>query len=595
MAAAVVVVAALYFGRVVFIPLALAALVSLLLTPAVEVLERLRLPRLVSILIVVTGLAALIGVTAWRIFPQFVDLTYRLPGYENALENKIHALKGSRIDSLTKASASFKEMEEKLGAAAPAETEANAKKPAASSATPPKPLEVHVVPPASFIENFENVLGPLATLGVAIVFAVFIMLDREDLRNRLIRIAYGGRLNVMTQAMLDAVRRINRYLFLQLDVNTGYGIVIGIALHFVGVPNAALWGLLAGILRFLPYVGPPLAAFMPFTLALAVFPGWSHAVMVAGIFLVLELVVANLLEPLLYGPHVGLSPLAILVAAVFWTLIWGFPGLILSTPLTVCLVVIGRYVPSLSYLNILLGNEEVLPAHTQLYQRLLAGDPNEAAQIAEGYLKENNLENFYTTVVIPALSLAEQDRHRNELDSDTQKFIYQSMREIVDDLDGVEAVEPPDELGLAAGEPEGRLDLLCIPARDEADEIVAALLSTLLEAQGTRTQVLSLGSTADILAQVRQLRPKVICISALPPFAISHARGLYGALRRHFPDLSVIVGLWNFEGDSQKVIAYLRLGSRDSVLSTLPEVIRYFHKTDDATLRATEQPATAKV
>jgi len=576
-AAAVVVVAALYFARVVFIPLALAVLVALLLTPAVEGLERLKLPRLLSILLVVAGLAGLMGFTAWRIFPQFVDLTYRLPDYESALQNKIQGLKGSRVDSFAKASASFKQLERELGSPpTTSEPEGNHIKslPASSQS---KPLDVQVVPPTNPLESAENFLGPLATAGVVVVFALFIMLDREDLRNRLIRIAYGGRLNVMTQAMLDAVRRINRYLFLQLDVNIGYGIVIGTALHFVGVPNAALWGLLAGVLRFLPYVGAPLAALMPFVLALAVFPGWAHASLVAGIFLVLELVVANLVEPLLYGPHVGLSPLAILVAAVFWTLIWGFPGLILSTPLTVCLVVIGRYVPSLSYLNILLGNEEVLPAHAQFYQRLLARDQEEATQIAEVYLKENNLEDLYTSVVIPALSLAEQDRHRNELDMDTQRFIFQSTREIVDDLDGVEIFEPSDSVSLSRiGESEnsGSMDVLCIPARDEADEIVAALLNTLLAAQGKRSQVLPVAATAEILAQVRQLNPKLVCISALPPFAMNHTRSLYAALQRQSAQVPIIVCLWRYEGDPQKVVTHLRLSQKDSVFSTLSEVLR---------------------
>jgi hypothetical protein len=417
---------------------------------------------------------------------------------------------------------------------------------------------------------------------VVIVFTVFILAGREDLRNRLIRLTGGARLNLLTQAFEEATQRINRYLLLQLAVNSGYGLVIFTALHFIGIPNASLWGVSAAILRFLPYVGPPMAALMPIFLSLAVFPGWGHAVATAGLFLVFELIVASVVEPLLYGAHLGLSPLAILVVAVFWTLIWGFPGLVLSTPLTACLVVMGRSVPSLSFLNVLLGDEPVLPPQAQYYQRLLAGDQNEARQVLEQYLREKSLEELFSAVVIPALSLAEQDRHRNELDEDTQSFIYQSTREILEELSDTSTekrtegnAENPSELSRSEIEETALVDVLCIPARDEADAVVAVLLAQLLERQGHRAQSIPIGTTAGMLSQVAEFNPGVVCISALPPFAVNHARALYTKLRSQSPDLHIVICLWQFEGDPHEAAIRLKLAGGHGFFTTLPQVLQH--------------------
>jgi hypothetical protein len=369
-------------------------------------------------------------------------------------------------------------------------------------------------------------------------------------------------------------------LFLQLLVNSGYGLLIFTALHFIGIPNAALWGAAAAVLRFLPYVGAPMAALMPIILSIAVFPGWRHALLTAGLFLVLELVVANVVEPLLYGAHVGLAPMAILIAAVFWTLIWGFAGLVLSTPLTVCLVVMGRYVPSLSFLNVVLGDEPVLPPHAHYYQRLLAGDQSEAKQVLEQYLKEKPLEELYDSVVIPALRLAEQDRHRNGLDEATQIFVYQSTREIIEELaetpadPPTEATEKSSELSLSEIEGAGPIDVLCIPARDEADDVVGTLLAQLLRRNGHRAQSIPIGTTAEMLSQVAELNPGVVCISALPPFAVNHARALYAKLRMQSPGLYVALCLWHFEGDVQKATNRLKLRKGHGFFTTLPQVLQ---------------------
>jgi hypothetical protein len=424
-------------------------------------------------------------------------------------------------------------------------------------------------------------VGPLANAGLVIIFTIFILFGREDLRNRLIRLASAGRLKLMTQAMDEASQRINRYLLLQFLVNCAYGLLVGFALHFIGVPNAALWGWGAAILRFLPYIGPLLAALMPILLSLAVFPGWYHALATMGLFLVLELTVSNVIEPLLYSAHVGLSPLAILVAAVFWTLVWGLPGLVLSTPLTVCLVVMGRYVPSLNFLNVILGDEPVLESHSKYYQRLLASDRNEAKQILEHCLKDKSLEEVYSAVIIPALSLAEQDRHRDRLDEETQNFIYQTTREIVEELGDSPSqaslqadVRNRSETPIADLETRG-LDVLCIPARDEADDVIAALLAQILRRQGRFAQSIRIGPVATMLSAVLELNPAVVCISALPPFALSHARGLYTRLREQFPELHIVVCLWHFDGDLRQVEIGFRMAKGHGFFTTLPDVSQH--------------------
>jgi predicted PurR-regulated permease PerM len=317
--------------------------VLLIIDPPVSFLERIKLPRILAIFLIVVVLVGVLGLIAWQTSQQFADLTEQLPLYKQTIQAKIHTLRGSRGESLHKASDTIKELGNEIVTVTPGSPPANGqgKTAGAPGSSPARPLAVDVVPPSNPLESLRNMLGPLATVAMVIVFTIFILIGREDLRNRFIRMA-GGRLNVMTQGLDEATQRINRYLFLQSVVNSGFGVLVGGALHFIGIPNAWLWGICAAILRFLPYVGPPLAAVMPVILSLAVFPGWHEAILTALLFLVLELVLSNFVEPVLYGAHIGLSPLALLVSAVFWTFIWGFPGLVLSTPLTVCLVVLYR-------------------------------------------------------------------------------------------------------------------------------------------------------------------------------------------------------------------------------------------------------------
>ena len=582
---AVVVIVTLYFARIVLIPFALALLFTFILTPLVKILERARFGRIPSALLVVLLALGACGAVGWTVTKQFSQVVDQLPDYKANIRTKLTSLHWSSHHALDNASQTMTEISKDLATAPTAQRsgESTLTHPTLMRPTPEaKPIPVEIVkPPALPLESMQNVLGLLASVLIVLVFTIFMLIRREDLRNRLISLAGDGNLQLVTQTLDDASARVSRYLLLQFVVNTCYGIFIGTCLHFIGLPGALLWGVIVGTLRFLPYIGPPLGGIMPLLLSLAVFDGWTRPLIVLGLFVFTELIVSNLVEPLLYGIHTGISSLAILVAAIFWTAIWGPIGLVLSTPLTVCLLVVGRHVPRLRFLQILLGDEPPLTPDSRFYQRLLAMDHEEARQVLEGYLEGKTLEELYDSVLIPALSLAEQDRHENRLEDASQKFICQSTRELIDEL-----WEPGGEHAAAAGggREDGELSsnealhdrdsrkILCLPARDEADEIVAIMLAQVLETAGHQAQCVPLGTAAEMLAQVKEERPDVVCISALPPFAIPHARSLYAKLRAQDSRLRVVVGLRNFSADPLKVNRRLGLAEGSRAFTTLAEL-----------------------
>lgn len=588
----VVVIATLYFAKVVLIPFALAILFTFILTPLVRWLEKIRIPRIIAVLLVVTLVMAAIGSIGWVVANQLVDVTNQLPDYTTNIKSKIDFFRKSSPQRLTNATAAVQAISTEIRAsatpapAAPAPKTPSSKLPGASAASPAKPVPVEVIPPAgNFIESLQTFLGPVGTAGIVLVFTIFMLLQREGLRNRFIRLAGSGRLSVMTHAMDEAGDRVSHYLFFQSLVNACYGLLAGIFLYFIHVPNALLWGVIAGLLRFLPYIGPPVGALLPTLFSLAVFNDWTRPLMVLGFFVVLEIAVANFIEPMLYGARTGISSLAILVAAVFWTFLWGPIGLVLSTPLTVCLVVMGRHVPNMQFLNVLLGDEPVLLPSAHFYQRLLAADQVEARQVLNRHLKDKSLEELYDSVVIPALRLAEQDRHRNDLDEESEKFIYQTTKDLVkrlsEEIKDQSGPNRPGEQATTSGpadkplEPPKRFSsVVCLPARDEADEIIATMLAQLLERAGYNSQCVPLGSVVDMLARVEKVKPDIVCVSALPPFAVTHARNLCERLRSQFPNQGIVVGLWDFSGDKAKAASKIDPTEQIHVFTTLALAIQ---------------------
>jgi predicted PurR-regulated permease PerM len=580
----VVVIATLYFARLVLIPIALAVLFAFILAPVVQLGERAHLGRAFSTLLVVLIAAIALTGVGFTVARQLIQVVNELPNYQSNIKQKIDSLHFSNSRTFINASSTVNEIGKELTSPTlrPKSGDASvqqAKQPATPTAKAPLPVEV-VNQPRLPLESLENVLSSLASVLIVVVFTIFILIRREDVRNRFISLVAGDRLNVITHVFDEAGNRVGRYLRMQLIVNAAYGLWVGAILYFIGLPGAFLWGVIVGILRFLPYIGPPLGGIAPLILSLAVFPGWGRPLVVLALFVVTELAVSNFIEPVLYGAHTGISSMAILISAIFWTVLWGPIGLVLSTPLTVCLVVLGEHIPHLKFLQILFGDEPVLKPEAHFYQRLLAMDQEEAKQVLDLYRKDKSLAEVYDDVLIPALALAEQDRQRENLDDATAKFICQSTSELVEELAeqsppepeqyGVDSeVEAPSTRALANSP-----RVACLPAKTEADEIAAAMLAQLLNRAGCRAHCVPLGTSTEMLAHLKEINPDVVCISALPPFAIASARDLYGRVREQAPTLEVFVGLWRLTGDLEK--AARRLGTPDlrRTSSTLAQMVQ---------------------
>ncbi|MGB6631313.1 MAG: AI-2E family transporter [Terriglobales bacterium] len=606
--AIVVVIVGLYFGRQVLIPLALAVVLAFLLTPVVGWLEKCRLGRVPAVLLVLALAFALVSSLGWVVTGQLMDIVDQFPSYKSNIHDKIQSLRvpdGSRLKNATN---TVTELSNELSAASESAVDKGIDK--KTSKTSGRPISVQVAqPPSNAPEYLRAIVGPLTgvfeTSAMVIVFTLFMMIKREDLRNRVIRLAGQGQLSVVTQALDDGSRRLSRYLLLQFVVNTTYGVIFGSGAYWIGIPHALLWGVLAALLRFVPYVGTPIAAAFPMGMALAVFPGWHQAALIVGLFVILELIVANLVEPWLYGSHTGISSLAILVAAVFWAILWGPVGLILSTPLTVCLILMGRYVPQLSFLEVLLGDEPVLPVEAKFYQRLLALDQDEARDIAESYLKAKPIGTFYDSVLIPALTLAEQDRHLNLLETGTASFVSQNTRDLIEELgersldddpvmfeneDMFESEDKDKNKDKKDKDDEAHrsdvdrtalsgLRVVCIPAIDEADDLVAMMLVQLLQRAGCDVSHLAVTPRVNLLHDLATCDPQVAIVSALPPFAVGQARSLCKRLRQQQPGLKILVGLWNFEGGTAKAQDRVGHGVADTVVTSLQQAVSLLVET----------------
>jgi predicted PurR-regulated permease PerM len=575
-------IAALYFAREILVPLAFALTLTFLLTPVVVRLEKLHAGRVVSVLTSVLVSVAVAGGISWIIATQLVEVANRIPQYSENIRARIEAFHLPATGQIGQAAKSVQEVVAELSnpsAPSPALALQDRKKnkpnapPSAAS-----PTDVRIIQPSASGWTELRYLGgpvlaPLGMAGMVLIFTVFMLLKREDLRNRLLRLAGLGQLNLMTQALDDASGRVSRYLLMQLLVNAGFGSVFGFGLYCIGVPNPALWGVLAGMLRYVPYVGTTVAATLPLALSLAVFGGWLRPLLVFLLVAVLELIVGNFVEPWLYGARVGISSLALLVTAVFWTVLWGPAGLILSTPLTVCVVVLGRYFPHLSFLDTLLGDQPVLVAEAQIYQRLLAMDQLEAQTVVDEFLKGRPLVELYDSVLLPALSMAEQDRHKGAIDAAREEFLFLGINEMVVEL---AEYRLPDATPIADAGDHPKHRIVCLPAYDRADEIMAAMLAQILEQKGFATLSFPLGpSLNECLTSIGSDSGDVVCISALPPYAFAPARAMCRQIRERFPRLRVVICVWGFSGDTQKAMARFERTQPDRLSTSLGETVEH--------------------
>lgn len=574
-----VTIALLYFGREIFIPVALAFVLSFLLTPLVGWFQKLRIGRVPAVLAVMSLCLTITAFVGWKTGSQLVEITTHLPEYRTNIEHKIRALRSHNNAPIIQATNTVQQLNQQLAASS---GQSGSKTNGGSR----PPISVQVTkPPASFFQELRDLLGPLAgsieTAGLVIIFVTFMLINWEDLRSRLIRLGGQGRLSVVTQAMEEASEGLSRYLLLQFLVNSCYGCIFGTALYFIGVPHALLWGALATSLRFVPYIGVWIACAFPVALSVAVFPGWSHAGYVFAIFVALEIITANAVEPWLYGSHAGITPFAILVAAVFWATLWGPVGLVLSVPLTLCLILVGRYVPQMSFLEVLLGDAPPLKPEENYYQRLLATDQDEATDLAHSYLEGKSLQNVYECLLVPALRLAEEDRHTGVIDDRAADFVAQSTRELIEDLAERHKGEPRSSgVETYLNNPKfAHASIVAIPARDQADELVGMMLTQLLQKAGaTNVRALPIDTVENMLTQVERGRFAIACISALPPFAVGQARSLCKHLHARFPDLAIVVGLWGFAGGVPKAQERIGTACTDAVCTNFSEAFFQIQK-----------------
>jgi predicted PurR-regulated permease PerM len=599
---AAIIIGTLYFGREVFVPIALAILLSFVLAPLVRLLQRWHLPRGLSVVGVVVLAFVSIFALGGVIATQVTELAGDLPRYQFTMREKIKSLRGTAAPSgtLERAADVLHDLGKELN-----KPKEPAVAPPASLQTPapearPIPVEVRQPPPTaleSIAALISPLLHPLTTTGIIAIFVIFILLQREDLRNRFIKLAGSHDLQKTTAALDDAATRLSRLFLIQLAVNAAFGVVIGAGLWIIGVPSPILWGILAAILRFVPYIGAVIAAVFPLTLAAAVDPGWSMLLWTAALFLVVEPVVGHLIEPLLYGHSTGLSPVAVVASATFWTALWGPVGLVLATPLTVCLVVLGRHVERLEFLDVMFGDRPALSPPEIFYQRMLAGDPAEAVDKAEEFLKERPLSTYYDDVALPGLKLAQSDVTRGALDREQAEKIKAAVLEVVEalaeqadgkqpdatthDPEAAAAVEAVHDVapvlpvlkreGLA---PEWQADapVLCVAGRGPLDEAAAAMLAQLLQKHGLGTRV----EGADAVATMNILRLEtsgvaMVCLSYLDAGSPAHMRYTIRRMRRILPAAQIVLACWGADAD----MAALRESTKpEGVASTLREAVK---------------------
>ena len=564
-ASVVLAIAILYFARDTFIPLALALTLALIFSQPVAWLQRRGIPRTLAALLVMAFSVVLITGISYVIFNQMVLVVNELPTYRATISSKIKALKKPQGGSLGRAAENVKELGKEI---ANARQTANTPTPATRQQTP---VQVQMVEAPQDILTYlrdmiQPIVAPLTMLLIVLVFTIFLLVEETDLRNRLLRLAGVSHLNVMTQALEDATRRVSRYLLLQFMVNVGFGVLCGLGLFAIGVPYAVLWGSVAALFRIVPYLGSIASAVLPLLLCLAVFDGWYQPALVLLLFATVELVTANILEPWLYGTHTGISSIALLLTTIFWATLWGPAGLILSTPLTVCVVVLGRHIKQLSFLHILLGDEPVLPAGAQLYQRLLAMDDHDARTLAEEFKRDQSLLYLYDQVILPAVTMAEQDRHKGNLAPEREEFFFIGIRELLADHSDSET----GPLDIDAGR------VLCIPAHDEADELAASMLAQLLE-RGRRASIaFPLGvASFEMLDLVKPEGNDLFCVSSVPPLGFTHASNLSRQLRTRFPGTRIVIGVWGFNGDKKVVAARFKPSLADHCVTSFAEALEY--------------------
>ncbi len=541
------IIAFMYFTAEILKPLAVSVLLSFALIPAVRLFERLGLPRPGAVVLTVVIVLGLLSGIGYVVGDQVAALANRLPDYQENIAVKLRGLikpdqqsTGDRINIMID------------------QVTARLAKPHAGRSGEVVPIQkVQVVQQPSLQDQLRAASGPyleyLGIGGFVLVLVLFMLVGREDLRDRIVGLFGHQQIGLTTRTMEEIGQRISRYLGTLALVNSGFGLVMGLGLGMIGLPYAFLWGCLAAMLRFIPYIGTAVALTLPLVFAFANSPGWIQPLEVVALFGAAEVALNSFLEPVLYGKTTGVSPLGLLTAAMFWTWLWGTPGLLLSTPLTVCLVVLGKYVPSLGFLTMLLGEKAELDPDVRLYQRLVALDREGAEDVVEATLKTRTRVAVFDQVLIPTLARAEHDAARGDLDESEQAFVWDVMGDLVNNMKGVEqfdlAAASRGASGMANTDGDEsaatRMAVVGIAVQDRSDALVLQMLRQLLIVCGLDLEMITdTESPLEAVERVAEYSPRLVVASFLPPFDPRPARDLVRRLRARFADMEIVVGRW---------------------------------------------------
>ena len=557
-AGSVLVVAVLYWAQAIVVPFALAILLTFLLTPVVTPIQR-HIGRVPAVLVVVLLTFTVLGAIGWATTRQLSLVIQELPRYRQNIRQKVHDIRTAGDGSVGALNEALEDIRKEI-------------EPAAPEAPAPQPVVIQSEAPAG-PWRFPTALGPLferlATAALVVVLVIFMLLERQELRDRLIRLFGHGRLTGATRAFDEAGQRVSRYLLTQSLINLTHGIAVGVGLWAIGVPYPVLWGFLAAIMRFIPYVGPWVGAIAPLLVALAVLEGWTRPMLAAGLFVTLELFTNLVLETVFYAGAAGVSQVGLLVAVAFWTWLWGPLGLLMATPLTVVLAVLGKHVPGLRLVPALLSDDPVLEPPVRFYQRLLAGDQEEAAEVLDAHLKSAELKSVYDAIVIPALTSAELDRMDERLSLEEERVVVSGASELVEEIAGASAPTAED----AAPATGARLRVLGCPARSDADVLAVRILDHVLAGAPIAFDALDHAvPTFEVVHMVRDRGYDAVCIVDLPPGPPSRARHLAKRLRGARPELKILVGRWGPETlQDDETDQTLRVAGADHVGTTVHE------------------------
>jgi predicted PurR-regulated permease PerM/methylmalonyl-CoA mutase cobalamin-binding subunit len=563
------VIAALYFAQDVLIPITLAVMLSFVLSPVVNFLQRFRLWRAPAVILTVLAALGLLGLVGTLIGSQAASLTANAPQYAKTIEAKVEGVQGfalARMASITKQLGSGKPAATPRGAAPTLNSGAVAAPPGLRRPIPVEVIQDSTSPFTIAKTVVEPILGPLETTVIVLIVAIFVLMQKEDLRDRFIRVFGSSDLHRTTRALDDAGQRLSKYFLSQLAVNACFGLVIGVGLWLIGVPSPAMWGVMAGLLRFVPYIGSFLAAVAPAALGAAVDPGWGMTLEVIALFAIVEPLTGYVVEPLLYGHSTGLSPVSVIVSAIFWTWLWGPIGLIMSTPLTLCLVVMGRHVKSLEFFDVLLGDRPALTPVESFYQRILANNPDEALAQAETLLTDRSLTDYYDGIVLEGLKLAVEDEARGTIDNVGATRMTRSMLSVIDDLQPSSAPQIQNV---------SEMKVICVAGHGAFDDAVTAMLAQLLGQRGIEARRIPNDAVSrETIAALNVEAVDVIAISYLEVTGSpAKLRYLVRRLRERAPAARIIVGLWPQGEAALSDVAIQRTLGADRYVGSLADAV----------------------